>query len=123
MSLADRFRHPLGAGVPAVSAPEARAWISEGALLLDVREDGEWQAGHAPQARHVSLGRLLQALPSLPTDRRIVVVCRSGNRSRTAAKFLGQSGREAVNLTGGMRAWQAAGLPLVGRGGRPGTVI
>ena len=52
MSLGDRFRHSLG-GVPVVSAPEALRWTGEGALLLDVREDGEWQAGHAPQARHV----------------------------------------------------------------------
>lgn len=123
MSLGDRFRHPLGGGVPAVTAPEALRLASEGALLLDVREDAEWYAGHPPQARHVPLGQLSQALPSLPADRRIIVVCRSGHRSATATRLLTNTGRDAVNLTAGLQAWQAAGLPLTDRTGGLGTVI
>lgn len=97
--------------------------VASGALLLDVREAGEWRAGHAPKARHIPLSSLAARVGELPTDRTLVTVCRSGARSARAAALLSRQGRQACNLAGGMRAWSAAGLPVVAQGGGPGRVI
>ncbi len=88
------------------------------AVIVDVREQKEWDAGHAPDAVHIPLGQLSQRLAELPRDRRIVAVCRSGGRSSTAVKALRGAGVEAENLDGGMNAWQRAGLPLDPANGR-----
>ena len=109
--------------VPSVKADEALTLVDQGATLLDVREKSEWNAGHAPQALHVPLANLASAPKRLKKGRKVVVVCRSGNRSRSATNALIQAGYEAVNLSGGMRAWQAAGGSVRDRNNRPGTVI
>lgn len=88
------------------------------AVILDVREQREWDAGHAPAALHIPLGELPQRLAELPRDRRVVAVCRSGGRSSTAVKALRGAGLEAENLDGGMNAWRRAGLPLDPADGR-----
>jgi rhodanese-related sulfurtransferase len=93
-----------------VGPEEADGLIRAGALLLDVREDDEWDAGHVSGAAHIPLGHLAERLDELPGDRQVVVVCRSGVRSARATAFLATSGFDAVNLAGGMRAWAAAGL-------------
>jgi rhodanese-related sulfurtransferase len=108
---------------PAVDAGAARQLVSDGAVLLDVREPGEWNAGHAPQAIHQPLGRLAVADRRFTAGRQVVVVCRSGNRSQHAVKALRAAGVDALNLSGGMRAWQSAGGSVVDRKGRPGAVI
>lgn len=110
------------AAVPAVDGAQARKLVQEGALLLDVREQGEWNEAHAPQAELLPLGMLTEASSKLPNDKKIVVVCRSGNRSNTAAGFLNARGYEAVNLAGGLGAWAAAGGELVNGAGQPLTV-
>lgn len=108
---------------PEISAEEAAAKVDSGALLLDVREDDEWAAGHAPGARHLPLGQLAQSIDQLPTDRPIVAVCRVGGRSAKATDQLLAAGLGAVNLAGGMQAWAAAGQPVVTDDGTPGQVI
>lgn len=113
----------LTGGPKGVGADEANGLQRGGAVLLDVRETGEWNAGHAPGARHVPLGELLSRLDSLPRDRHLVVVCRSGHRSARATSLLVSSGFDAVNLDGGMRAWATAGLPLEGADGGKGSVV
>ena len=105
-----------------VSAAQAAALADGGAVLLDVREPHEWQAGHAPRARHIPLGQLARRAAELPQHRAVVTVCRSGARSARAAVMLAGDGREVSNLAGGMRAWARAGLPVVARGGGPGRV-
>ena len=95
-----------------VGPREADALLHEGAMLLDVREPDEWQACRVAGAFHIPLGQLEVRLASLPRDRRVVVICRSGNRSATATTLLVRSGFDAVNLRGGMQAWSSAGLPL-----------
>jgi rhodanese-related sulfurtransferase len=115
-------------GLPAkpyqeVHALEAKNRIDTGAILIDVREPDEWAAGHAQGARHIPLAQLGQRKRELPADRPIITVCRSGARSARAAAVLAEQGREVSNLRGGMRAWAAAGLPLVAEGGGPGAVI
>ena len=98
-----------GADVEVVEA--ARLTGAGLALLIDVREDDEWAAGHAPAAVHVPLGRLPQT--QLPADLPVLAICRSGNRSAAAATLLLARGVDARNVTGGMQAWQAAGLPII----------
>lgn len=107
--------------VPEVDASEAARLADAGqVLLLDVREHDEWDAGHAPQATHVPLGDLVAS--TVPQDRPVVAVCRSGNRSGKAAVALAAAGRDVRNLAGGMTAWAAAGLPLIRTDGDPGEI-
>ncbi|MHB1595200.1 MAG: rhodanese-like domain-containing protein [Streptosporangiaceae bacterium] len=113
----------LFTGRPKARPHEARALVEDGAILLDVREDTEWRAGHAPGARHIPLGRLAHRLRDLPPHRTVVTVCKTGARSSRAAAILAREGREVVNLSGGMLAWTRAGLPVVSSGNRPGRVI
>jgi rhodanese-related sulfurtransferase len=107
---------------PEVSAEQALHLVSGGADLLDVRELWEWTAGHAPKARHVPL----PALPIARTPRwaaqRVVVLCRSGNRARTAAQMLRSRGVEAYAVAGGMGAWRDAGGGVVASDGSRGLV-
>ena len=92
------------AEVPAASVPD-------GAWLLDVREDDEWIAGHAPGATHIPLGQLGARGAEVPRDETIYVICRSGARSARAAFALNESGWSAVNVGGGMQDWAAAAGP------------
>ena len=108
---------------PTVDVSRAVQLVEEGALLLDVREDDEWQAGHAPTATHIPLSILGQELGRLDRNQPIVAVCRVGGRSERAAGVLLQRGYDAVNLAGGMQAWHAAGMPVVTDAGEPGDVI
>jgi rhodanese-related sulfurtransferase len=93
--------------------------LGGGALLLDVREDDEWDAGHSPVARHIALSAVPDYIDDLPRDRIIICVCRSGARSARAGQFLLESGFDAVNLEGGMIAWHATGAEMVSDGGEP----
>ncbi|WP_406174454.1 rhodanese-like domain-containing protein [Streptomyces sp. NBC_00996] len=94
------------------------------AVLLDVREKSEWQAGHAPSAVHLPLGSLLAgaSLPGAAQGRPVVAICRGGHRSRQAVKVLAGRGVDVVDVSGGMTAWWQAGLPVVDERGMPGTV-
>jgi rhodanese-related sulfurtransferase len=114
------LRKLFGAPYTSVGPQEATALLDSGGVLLDVREPAEWRAGHAPGARHIPLGQLPGRLSEVPPHRPVVTVCRSGARSRRAAALLAREGRQVHNLTGGMQAWIAAGLPLQAKGGRPG---
>lgn len=95
-----------------ISASDARALAADGALLLDVREADEWADGHAPEAVHIPMSQLNGRTDELPADRTIVCVCHVGGRSAMVADALNRSGWTALNLTGGMNAWIAAGLPV-----------
>jgi rhodanese-related sulfurtransferase len=97
--------------------------IPEGAFLLDVREDDEWAAGHAPEATHVVLSTLPQHLASMPSDQTIAVICKAGGRSAQAADYLAQQGYQALNIKGGMLAWARAGKPMVAEGDRDPIVL
>jgi len=95
--------------VPSVSVAD----LPEGAVLIDVREPDEWAAGHAPEAVHIPMGELAGRLEELPTDDPVYVVCRSGGRSARGTAFLNANGWDATNVDGGMKSWQAIGLPMV----------
>lgn len=108
--------------IPEVQAVDAVSGSSDH-VLLDVREADEWQAGHAPGAMWIPLGELERARFEVPFNKQIVCVCRSGQRSQRAAESLIEWGFEASNMVGGMRAWAAAGLPVVRDDNTPGDVI
>ncbi|MCZ3389122.1 MAG: rhodanese-like domain-containing protein [Actinomycetia bacterium] len=116
------FLGRLFGGVPSVSAGDARELMDAGAVMVDVRTSGEWNAGHCAFALHIALDQLSEKQRRIPKNKKVVVVCRSGNRSRGAAKQLIASGFAAVNLSGGMNAWQRSGESLVDRSGKPGRV-
>jgi rhodanese-related sulfurtransferase len=116
MGLFDRFT------VPSVAADDARERVRSGAQLIDVRENSEWQAGHAPQAVHIPTSQVQSRLNRIKKNKEIVVVCRSGNRSRAVTSHLRKQGYEAWTLSGGMRAWQNAGGQVLDRKGRPGRI-
>ncbi|WP_232219031.1 rhodanese-like domain-containing protein [Chloroflexus sp. Y-396-1] len=87
---------------------------NENFVLLDVRTPAEFvQDGRVAQSILIPLQELEQRLNELPTDKPIVCICRSGNRSATACDLLRSRGYEAINVAGGMRAWKAAGYSIV----------
>ncbi|GAC1326383.1 MAG: rhodanese-like domain-containing protein [Mycobacteriales bacterium] len=101
----------------------AAAAVPDTVVLLDVREDDEWAAGHALGAVHVPLNELPGRLGELPPGRDIAVICRVGSRSAMAAAYLAQAGWPAVNVIDGMFGWAAADRPMVSETGRPPTVL
>lgn len=108
----------------AVVAPlEAVDLLAAGAFLLDVREDEEWDAGHAAGAVHIAMGLVAERVAEIPADRTVVCICRVGGRSGAVATALAGAGLEVRNLDGGMLAWEAAGLAVVTDAGGPGRVI
>jgi len=101
-----------GSTVPQIPPHDVKQRMAEGAVLIDVREPDEWRGGHAPGARHVPLGQLARHLPTLPREKDILFICRSGNRSGRATEMARAAGLSATNVSGGMLAWAYAGLPV-----------
>jgi rhodanese-related sulfurtransferase len=96
--------------------------LPDGLVVLDVREDNEWDAGHVEGSLHIPLMQLGERYTELP-EAQTLVVCRSGNRSEYATAFLVQQGYDAVNLAGGLLAWHTAGRPLVTDSGADAHVV
>ncbi len=92
-------------------------------FLLDVREHDEWDAGHVPGSVHIPMRDLGAHQAELPTDRTILCVCRSGNRSGMVMRALAEAGYAAENLDGGLQLWEASGLDLEDISGEQGMVI
>lgn len=102
-----------------ISTDDALARIASGARLYDVREPGEWDEVHAPQATLVPLSEFAERWTEIESaDQPAIIVCHSGMRSARVVQALEQQGVPAVNLSGGMVAWEAQGGPVE----RPGTV-
>jgi rhodanese-related sulfurtransferase len=99
------------------SAEVPAANVPDGAWLLDVREDDEWAAGHAPGATHIPLGQLSDRATEVPRDTTVYVVCRAGGRSARAAFALAGAGWDVLNVAGGMQDWAAAGRPMTADSG------
>lgn len=94
--------------------------LPDDAVVLDVREPGEWALGHALNAVHIPLGEVTARLAELPaTDGPLPVICRSGARSERVAGYLLANGIDAVNVAGGTLAWASAGKPMAGGNGSP----
>ena len=97
------------ATIPQMTAGELAARLSKnGLVVLDVRNQNEWDEGHLPEALHIPLGHLSDRLSEVPRDTPIVVHCQAGARSAIAASLMEKLGRKGVtNLVGGYEAWQA----------------
>ncbi|MDX3456359.1 MBL fold metallo-hydrolase [Streptomyces sp. ME02-8801-2C] len=122
----DGFAAAREAGLPMARVTPAEALeligADRAAVLLDVREAREWEAGHAVGAVHAPLSALAAGalLPGSTQRRPLIAICRSGKRSREAAALLTARGAEVADVIGGMRAWTEAGLPVT-TGDGPGA--
>lgn len=104
---------PALSGVKSISAADYMQMRKQPHTLLDVREIGEWNSGHAAKAVHIPLGEVGKRMSELPQDKTVVVICASGNRSAMAATALAKADfPEVYNFSGGMGAWSGAGLPV-----------
>lgn len=101
-----------------ISSQEAHEMVSAGlAYGIDVREQGEWDAGHS---NLFTLYPLSQFSPEVvPTDKPIIFICRSGKRSAQACEIVEALGIDATNMSGGMLEWQDLNLPMTAASGTP----
>jgi rhodanese-related sulfurtransferase len=108
--------------VQQVEVTEVPTTFDESVVLLDVREDDEWQRGHAAGARHIPMGEVPARIDELDPGAKLFVVCHLGGRSLRVAQYLAQHGYTPVNVSGGMKAWADAGRPVVTPDGGVGTL-
>ena len=97
--------------LPAIDVKAAQVYPNS--LLVDVREQNEWDAGHIEGSVHIPMAQMPERLAELDKKMMTIVVCRSGNRSGKVAAWLINRGYDALNMTGGMLAWSEQGLPEV----------
>jgi rhodanese-related sulfurtransferase len=95
-----------------VGPSEAAQRAAQGAELIDVRTDEEWDGARIPGATHVRLEELAARAGELDPSADLVIYCRTGSRSSMAAEALAHAGFNAVNLAGGIKAWVEAGLEV-----------
>ncbi|KQQ27523.1 rhodanese-like domain-containing protein [Frondihabitans sp. Leaf304] len=105
-----------------IDAAEAVSAVENGAYLLDVREQHEWDAGHAPGAHLLPMSEIGVRVSEVPDNREILVVCHLGGRSAQVTNALRQNGYNAVNVLGGMVAWQHAEGELTSENGAEPSV-
>jgi len=96
-------------------AKQTQDEVARGALLIDVREQHEWDAGHVPAATHIPMREIPNRIADLPRDQKIIFTCRSGNRSGSIKDYMiDEHGYTNVhNQLGGILAWQVEGLPVI----------
>ncbi|MEU0830678.1 rhodanese-like domain-containing protein [Streptomyces sp. NPDC056231] len=103
------------------------AAVPSDGLVLDVRENDEWAAGHVDGALHIPMsdfvGRFGEVTEAAEDGRRVHVMCRVGGRSAQVTQYLVQQGIDAVNVDGGMLAWDGAGRPMVTDNDNPAFVL
>ncbi|MGW7196574.1 rhodanese-like domain-containing protein [Streptomyces chryseus] len=111
------------APLPSVAA----ASVPADGLVLDVRENDEWAAGHVEGALHIPMSdfvaRVGELTEAAEDGQRVHVMCRVGGRSAQVTQYLVQQGLDAVNVDGGMLAWDGAGRPMVTDNGSPAFVL
>ena len=95
-----------------VSREEAQQLVEDGAQLIDVRADHEWEAGRIAGATQLPLAELAERTGEIDKDRPVVLYCRGGTRSTMAADALVAAGFDAAKLSEGIVGWDEAGLPL-----------
>ena len=97
---------------PTVSREQAQKLIGDGAQVIDVRIEHEWEAGHIAGASHLPLAELAERVEEVDRDRPVILYCRGGNRSTMATQALADAGYDAAKLSEGIVGWAEAGLPL-----------
>jgi len=110
----DLMKALFGQPLPSVSAAELNEKLKNGKrpLVVDVRQPEEYRRGHISGSKLIPLGELSSRMNELPKDKEIVLVCASGNRSRSATKRLVSEGYNAVNMNGGMMSWARSGQAI-----------
>lgn len=111
-------RQPATQQLPAlpaeVSVQQAAQMQLDGAFMLDVREQSEWNEAHVPDSTLIPLGQLSARMGEVPKDKQVVIICRSDNRSGDARDMLLAAGYPSVtSVNGGINQWKAEGLPTV----------
>ena len=107
-------------GGQSVGPMDAVRLLNQGALVLDVRSQAEFDSGHLLEAKHVPQDQLASSAEALKKykDKVVIACCESGMRSGAAARVLQAQGfTKVVNLKGGLQSWRSENLPLV----KPGT--
>jgi rhodanese-related sulfurtransferase len=100
-----------------VTPERTRELLASGeAVVVDVREPYEREAGHIEGSRHIELERLASQAETLPRDQPVVFQCRLGARSAMAAQAFRRAGYDAWSMEGGLQAWHDRGLPVAGGG-------
>jgi rhodanese-related sulfurtransferase len=102
---------------PEVSREQAQKLIADGAQLVDVRVDHEWEVGRIAGATHLPLAELAERAGEIDKDRPVVVYCRGGTRSSMATAALADAGYDAAKLSEGITGWEQEGLPIDPEGG------
>jgi rhodanese-related sulfurtransferase len=88
-----------------------RRMVEEDLVVIDVREDYEWEAGRVPGSRHIELERIASEVSAIPSDRPVAFICLMGARSGMVAQSLRRAGYDAYNVDGGFQSWFDSGLP------------
>lgn len=109
-------------GVQQVQVSDVPLAFGGSVVLLDVREDDEWQRGHAAGAQHIPMNEVPARIGEIDPGATLFVVCHLGGRSQRVASYLAQNGYAPINVSGGMQAWADAGRPVVTDSGGVGTV-
>ena len=108
--------------IPEIDVTELAARRTDGATLIDVREDWEFAEVHLPDARHIPLGEVVERIDEVPaTGETVYVICARGARSAKAVEHYRGQGIDAVNVAGGMLGWIDAGLPTAPTGDETGS--
>ena len=100
-----------------VTREEAQELVGNGAQLVDVRADHEWEMGRIEGATHLPLAELNERVEEIDKDRPVVFYCRGGNRSTMVTEALASEGYETAKPSEGIVGWAGAGLPLEGPDG------
>ena len=97
----------------ALTAPALKEKIEDDeVVVVDVREDEEWNEGHIDGARHIYVGEIPERSEELPRDKALATTCHVGYRGSIAASILKQRGYTVYNLLGGINAWKKQGYPI-----------
>jgi rhodanese-related sulfurtransferase len=110
------------AAVGQADIADVPAIFDRSVVLLDVRENDEWERGHAEGAQHIPMGEVPARLGEIDPDATLFVVCQAGGRSMRVAQYLVRNGYQPINVSGGMLAWSGAGRPVITRDGSAGSV-
>ena len=108
--------------VPQADIATVPPTFDESVVLLDVREDDEWQRGHAPGALHIPMGQIPARIGEIDPAAALYVVCQGGGRSQRVSQYLAQNGYTPVNVSGGMLAWAGSGRSVVTDDGGVGVI-
>lgn len=105
--------HTNDQAIPEIDVQDAKQRLDNGAVLVDVREQNEYDEAHIPGSRLIALSKFAEGHAALPKDKPLIMQCRSGARSGQATQFLLQNGyTDVVNMAGGILAWGEAELPI-----------